>query len=256
MNRAVTANRWRPTATTWLAGSFVVAGSVLAVLFGAWFLLAVAIGAFGPGVLREAGWLRDKDELQLQAAHRAGYHAYVTCGIAAFVSLAYFQSGGPDVADSQNLALLFLALLWCTWFLSALLSYWGPRKTAARILTAVGVFWLGLMIVNNIRFEWSGWPGLLVQSLPAVPLFVLAWTSPRWPRMTGVTLLALSFLTLMLLAEPAQNGTGPIEQVTRVLLFFGPLLACGVSLLTVRRGDDDDDDAEQGDRHHSTVVDL
>jgi hypothetical protein len=247
MNREATTTRWQPTATTWLAGSLVIGGSVLAILFGAWFLLLAALGTFGPGVLRETGWLRDKDELQLRAAHRAGYHAYVTCGIAAFVSLAYFQSGVHDAADSQNLALLFLALLCCTWFLSALLSYWGPRKTAARILTAVGVFWLALMIVNNLRPEWSGWSALLVQSLPAVPLFVLAWTSPRWPRATGVGLLALSLFTLVLLAEPSQNNTGPIEQAIKVLLFFGPLLACGVSLLTVRKGDDDYDDGDERD---------
>jgi len=254
MNSNATTKQWQPNATTWLAGSLVISGSVLAVLFGAWFLLLVAVGAFGPGVLREAGWLRDKDELQLRAAHRAGYHAYVTCGIAAFVSLAYFQSGVHDVADSQNLALLFLALLWCTWFLSALLSYWGPRKTAARILTAVGVFWLGLMIVSNFRAESSSLPTLLVQSLPAIPLFLLAWTSPRWPRTTGAGLLALSLLTLVLLAEPAQSNTGPIEQVIRVLLFVGPLLACGVSLLTVRRGDDDYDDGDERDRSKATVA--
>jgi hypothetical protein len=86
-----------------------------------------------------------------------------------------------------------------------------------------------------------------------VPLFVLAWTSPRWPRTTGVGLLALSLFTLMLLAEPSQNNTGPIEQVIRVLLFSGPLLACGVSLLTVRRSDDYDD-GDEGDRPKMTVV--
>lgn len=254
MSRAATNERWQPTATTWLAGSLVVGGAVLAMLFGAWFLLLAALGAFGPGVLREAGWLQDKDELQLRAAHRAGYHAYVTCGIAAFVSLAYFQSGVREVADSQNLALLFLALLWCTWSLSALLSYWGPRKTAARILTTVGALWLALMIFISLRFEWSGWPALLVQSLPAVPLFALAWASPRWPRGTGAGLVALALLTLVLLAEPAQNGTGPIEQVIRVLLFFGPLLACGISLLTVGKADDDYDDEGEGDRPNAAAV--
>jgi hypothetical protein len=253
MNREATTERWQPTATTWVAGSLVIGGLVLAVVSSVWFLLLAAVGTFGPGVLRETGWLRDKDELQLRAAHRAGYHAYVACGIAAFVSLAYFQSGIQDVADSENLALLFLALLCCTWFLSALLSYWGPRKTAARILTVVAVFWLGLMIVNNLRPEWSGWVTLLVRSLPAVPLLVLAWTSPRWPRATGVGLLALSLFTLIALAEPAENGSGPIEQIIRVLLFFGPLLACGVSLLTVQRDDDDDDEAE-GHRPKVPVV--
>ncbi len=242
MNSETTHQRWRPTATTWLAGSLVLGGAVLAVWSSGWFLLLAALGTFGPGVLREAGWLRDKDELQLLAAHRAGYHAYLTCGIAAFVSLAYFQSGPPDVRDSQDIGLLFLVLLWCTWFLSALLSYWGPRKTAARILTAFGTFWIALMIIDNIRLEWSsGWAALLMQSLPAVPLFVLGWTSPRWPRTTGILLLAIAALTLVLLAEPAQNDTGLVMQIIRVLLFIGPLLACGVSLLSVRSGEDDDD---------------
>jgi hypothetical protein len=58
----------------------------------------------------------------------------------------------------------------------------------------------------------------------------------------------------MLLAEPAQSSTGPIEQVIRVLLLFGPLLACGVSLLTVRRGDDDYNDGDEGDRSKVTVA--
>lgn len=248
MNRETPNERWRPTATTWLAGSLVVGGAALAVLSTGWFLLLSALGTFGPGVLRETGWLRDKDELQLRAAHRAGYHAYLVCGIAAFVSLAYFQSGVPDVGDSQNLALLFAVLLWCTWFLSALLSYWGPRKTAARILTAFGTFWIALMIINSIQLEWSGAAALLVQSLPAVPLFLLAWTSPRWPRTTGILLLVLSAFTLMLLAEPSEKNTGLVEQVIRVLLFFGPLLACGVSLLSVRGGDDYDDDGLAGDQ--------
>ena len=105
------------------------------------------------------------------------------------------------------------------------------------------------MIVNSIQFEWPGAAALLVQSLPAVPLFALAWTSPRWPRTTGILLVVLSVFTLMLLAEPSENNTGLVEQVIRVLLFFGPLLACGVSLLSVRRGDDEyDDDALAGDQ--------
>ena len=239
MNNATTRHRWRPTATTWLSAGLVISGYVLALSSSGWFLLLSALGAFGPGVLREIGWLRDKDELQLQAAHRAGYHAYLTCGIVAFVSLAYFQSGVHDIRDSQNLAMLFVALLWCTWSLSALLSYWGPRKTAARILVAFGSFWVVLMIINNSGREWSGWAALLIPSLLAIPFFVLAWSSPRWPRTSGILLLAISAFTLMLLAESSQNNTGVIEQVTKVLLFFGPLLACGVSLLSVRRGDDD-----------------
>ena len=37
-----------------------------------WFFLLVAVGTLGPGILREIGWLHDKDEFQRRADHRAG----------------------------------------------------------------------------------------------------------------------------------------------------------------------------------------
>jgi hypothetical protein len=68
--------------------------------------------------------------------------------------------------------------------------------------------------------------------------------------MTGILLLAAAAFTLLLLAEPAQNDTGLVMQITRVLLFIGPLFACGISLLSVRSGDgeDDLDDSLVGDQ--------
>jgi len=44
----------------------------------------MGVGAFGPGILRELGWLKDQDEFQRRAAHRAGYHAFAVTGLVAF----------------------------------------------------------------------------------------------------------------------------------------------------------------------------
>ena len=66
--------RW-PTRTNLIAGGMVVAGFLLTGISW-WFLLLAAFGTFGPGILREMGWLRDQDEFQRQAVHRAGYHAF------------------------------------------------------------------------------------------------------------------------------------------------------------------------------------
>ena len=68
--------RWRPTRTNLVAGALVIAGLFLTEI-NWWFLLLTALGALGPGFLREVGWLRDKDEFQRRADHRAGYHAFL-----------------------------------------------------------------------------------------------------------------------------------------------------------------------------------
>ena len=72
--------RGRPSRTTLCATALWILGLALCSLSW-WFLLLVACGAFGPGVLRELGWLHDKDEFQRVADYRAGYHAYLAAGI-------------------------------------------------------------------------------------------------------------------------------------------------------------------------------
>lgn len=50
-----------------------------------WFIMLTAMGTFGPGILREAGWLQDQDEFQRRADHRAGYHAFLVSGVLMFL---------------------------------------------------------------------------------------------------------------------------------------------------------------------------
>ena len=223
--------RWRPSPTNLIAGGLVIAGFVL-IEVNWWFFLLAAAGTFGPGILREVGWLRDKDEFQRRAHHRAGYHAFVTIGLAAFVLVAFFRAGGT-LEHPHRLATFFLALLWFTWFLSSLLAYWGPQKTAARILIAFGSVWLVFAIVSNLGPEWTGWEALLLHPLLAAPFFVLAWLSGRRPRVAGILLLTVAVGFFLLIELPHIARTSILEVITDVtfILFIGPLLASGVALL-------------------------
>ena len=224
-----------------MAGGRVIAGLLLTSLSW-WFLLLTALGTFGPGILREMGWLRDKDEFQRRADHRAGYHALLTSGLVSFVLVAFFRSGGT-MENSHRLATSFLALLWFTWFLSSLLAYWGPQKTAARILLVFGSVWLVFTIISNLGPEWTGWAALLLHPLPAVPFFALAWLSRRRPRVTGILLLAVSVFFFQFFGLFSEGIEGVIS--TTFILFLGPLLASGVALLGAGKKSECPEEAEE-----------
>ena len=240
MSKPQAPKRWRPTRTNLIAGGLVIAGFLLTEV-NWWFFLLVAAGTFGPGILRELGWLRDKDEFQRQAAHRAGYHAFLTVGLVAFLLVVFFRTGGT-MEHPHRLVTFFLALLWFTWFFSSLLAYWGAQKTAARILIAFGCVWLVFTIVSNLGPEWTGWAALLLHPLLAAPFFVLAWLSGRWPRIAGVLLLAVSIFFFQFFGLFSEGIEAVASDV--FILFLGPLVTSGVALLCTGKKRESPEDAE------------
>jgi hypothetical protein len=62
---------WRPSLVTLVATGLIVLGMALTWVNWAFFIL-VGAGMFGPGVLRELGWVHDRDEFQRRGIHRAG----------------------------------------------------------------------------------------------------------------------------------------------------------------------------------------
>lgn len=235
--------RWRPTRTNLVSGALVVAGfALLSVSWG--FLLLVGLGFFGPGILRELGLLHDKDEFQRRADHRAGYHAFLTAGLAACTLVAWLRGTGVPVRNPDELGTLFLAVLGFTWLFSSLLAYWGPRRTAARILIGFGSAWFVFAVVSNTGPEWRGWGPLLRNPLVTAPFFVLAWLSRRHPRVAGGLLLA-AFAALMILFRVGWNDNlSLVTQGVTFVLFLCPLLATGIALLVERARGDLDEDGE------------
>ncbi len=150
-----------------------------------------------------------------------------------------FRVANLDTPEAQWV-MLVLAVLWLTWLFTSLLEYWGAGRTAARVLLVFGSFW-GLFTVAGHLTEPLA---LLMEVVPFVaPFFILAWTAGRWPRLTGVLLLALSAAGFVVLFDLGREFTeGPSRILTFVILLV-PLAACGLAL--VREGGTGPDQTDQ-----------
>lgn len=222
----------RPAPATLVGAALVILGFILAEID--WrFIALCGLGAFGPGILREWGWVKDKDEFQMRATYRAGYHAYLATGLLAFVLVGILRVHEGTIEQVGELVTVLLAVLWFTWFLSSLYSYWGARKTVARILIIFGSVWLIFNIVGNLGTEWKDLVQLVMQSLTAAPFFLLAWVARRWPRIAGVCLLLVTGFFFYLFRLFEIFGPDPLTRgrFMVMVLFLGPLAASGVMLL-------------------------
>jgi len=230
----------RPSPVGLVAGGLVIAGFALTAIHWG-FIVLVGLGTFGPGILREMGWLRDKDEFQLQAARRAGYHGFLAAGLMAFVLMAYYRSHETVTGDPGPAVELVLAVLWFTWLLSSLLAYWGARRMATRILLIFGGVWF-LFVAAGSMGEGS-LTGFIMQSLLTVPFFGMAWLARRWPRVAGAFLLACSafFFWFFGLYEVVTDPFGRGKAMV-IIFFVGPLLTSGIGLLGVEGEEDPDRD--------------
>jgi hypothetical protein len=205
----------------------VVAGLVLGATVDMGWLILFGLGAFGPSVLRALGLLADLDEFQREAARRAGHHAYLAGGLflcAVTIAKSWGEANLDHDAFSASSA---LAVLVVAYFMSRLVSYWGARGAAFRVLLAFGVFWLAFVVLSHPGIE------MLAESLVALPFFVLAFTSRRWPRATGVALLAAAGLAFFIfrLARAFQGNQGAVMVIVALVI---PLAGMGIALLAAR----------------------
>ncbi|NQV13813.1 hypothetical protein HQ531_00035 [bacterium] len=231
---------WHPAHATLVAGVLVLGGFFLTeVNWG--FLSIAALGTFGPGILREFGFLNDQDEFQRRAARRAGYHAFLTAGLFTFLLVSYIRSGERNMGEPEAIVTLILAVLWFTWFLSSLLSYWGPQKTVSRILTTFGAVWLVFVLISHILSPIE----LIMESLVVIPFFLLAYISRRWPKIAGICLIAAACFFFYLFGLYEIFGENPLDRGRGfvIVMFEGPLLVSGIILL--RSGSNADDNEEE-----------
>ena len=207
------------------AGVFLGATVVMA------FLILAAAGIFGPNLLREFGLLRDRDELQQAASLRAAMHAYLIGGLFTLAVVIAHEWGSADLDhNAYSAAILLLAFL-VPYFCSYLTSFWGTQKAAQRILLAFGFFWLLFNVIGNIMSPVA----MIMQSLIALPFFVLAQLSRRLPRVTGLLLLAVAIFAFFFFGlYEAFIATENFGAMAVVLLLWLPLVYSGVTLLGVR----------------------
>jgi hypothetical protein len=218
---------WLPPLPVVVAGILVVTGILLSMFVAMAFLALAGLGAFGPGVLRELGWLRDEDEFQRQAAYRAGYVAYLVGGFTAVLVISALKWREANLDGPVAWVALVLIVLWGSWLFASLLRYWGARKMTSRLLVVFGLFWAAFVVGSH----WTDPAALLMESLVVVPFFLLAWSARRFPRATGITLLVLAAVGFWFFFDTGRTfGTRPTQLLTFVLL-LAPLIACGVALV-------------------------
>ncbi len=224
---------WRPTAVTMAGAALVLLGFLLCNL--SWkFLWVVALGTFGPGVLREFGWVHDQDEFQRQAAWRAGYHAYLAGGLLTFFLVGVFRANASVEVAPAALATTILVVMWFTGLVSSLFGFWGAQRAAVRLLITFGVVWLLFNLLSNIGTEYSGPVAIVMQCSLAVPFFALAYGAKHWPRCSGLLLLAMALFFFLFFDLYAIFGSAdPLGRGRAVVLtlFVGPLIAAGAGLL-------------------------
>jgi hypothetical protein len=224
-----------PGLTGLIAGAFVILGVFLWMFVSKGLLFVAGLGAFGPGILRELGWLGDQDEFQRQAAHRAGYHAFLVGGLATVLAYSALEWWEETLPVSSEWVLLILIVLWLTCLFSALLGYWGARKTAARVLLVFGSFWALFVLANVVteattnRDFGAAAIGALMGTLIVGPFFILAWAAGRWPRTAGFLLLAVSVFFLFFFAPHGAFQWSTV--LVRDSLLMVPLAASGLALL-------------------------
>ena len=217
----------RPATATMVGAVVVVAGFLLAKVSW-WFFALAGVGACGPGILRELGVLKDKDEFARRAEQRAGYHAFLATGLFGFVLVALVRATKSELKNPGELATLMLAMLWFTWLLSSLMTFWGARKASARLLLGFGVAWLSFALADA-GSEPIGW---LMSSLPALPYFVLAGLAWRWPRVAGALMVVVAAVMYVAFGYYSNERMGGLIVNTGVaLMLCGPLVGCGVALL-------------------------
>jgi len=222
---------WLRSPVNLVASTLVIGGFLLTSIDEIWALLMGA-GIFGPGILREFGWLQDKDEFQLRAARRAGYHAYLVGGLMIFTLVALYRHEEPFIEEPSSLVLSIFVVVWFTWLLSSLLSYWGALKMAKRLLFAFGTVWL----LFNIAAGEGNWVTSAMQSLLAVPFFAAALLAQRFPRLVGLLLIAVSIFLFFLFGWQEIFAVKPFKGgLEAIVLFLGPLVVSGVALLAGRR---------------------
>jgi hypothetical protein len=248
-------HRWRRDPIG-IVSFLLIWGGILADIGGYDGMIALTgIGLFLPLLLRELGLLPWIDEFHREATTRASQHAYLSGGIFLVGVMTVFGFGGTHDDHGARFfdevpASLVLLIMALTWYLSRLLQFWGALVGAFRILLgALCVYGVvaavvTIQVVNRLadgELPRRALLGLATIYLPPVFLGLAAWCSRRWPRITGVILLAISAWLLFGYRSTSQllfgSEPGFPWQTRAVLgcLLVAPLLAAGIAFVAGRR---------------------
>lgn len=210
-------------------------GLVLAATVHKGFMILLAVGAFGPAMLRQFGLLDDQDEFQKEAAAQAGLRAYLAGAV--FLMLAVIWQGWDllSVGSEQIPAFGVVTVMLVVYYASYCLSFWDVPKAVSRVLYAFGALWLGFIVLSHAT---EPVPLVLEGLTVAGPFLAGGALCRRWPRVVGVLLLAASVGAAVyfdMLPFGESNPEKVFQHVFMLTLIPLPLAIGGVALLAARR---------------------
>lgn len=203
------------------AYGLIVAGLFLGLGYHVGLLALVALGAFGPDLLRELDLLKDRDELQRHTAAVAGQRAFLLGGlllVAMIIALSWGQAAPPPEAQPLLIVLMWMMVIY---LFTYAFSYWDVRRAATVVLLVFGLFWLAFVLLSHGTEPMTA----LMEGLTVpLPFLLGAWLANRWPRAVGATLVALSVFALFFFDIVT-------DQLLVGLLVPLPLAVVGLALL-------------------------
>jgi len=217
----------------------VLVGFFVAITVHMAFFALVALGAFGPSVLRQLGLIEDLDECQKQASARAAHRAYLAGGV--FLASVLIVRNWSRLSLGEDLvpASLVLILMLVVYGISYCLSFWDPRQAAFLVLIGFGLLWLGFIGLSHATEPVA----LLVEGgLVAAPFFLAAYLSRRWPRPVGALLLAASISAVFFFDLIPAAGTEAMKVFGKIYVILAlplPFAMMGLALLWRRKETDD-----------------
>jgi len=223
--------RWGFSPVGIVAVLLVFAGFFLAVTVHIVFFAVLAVGAFGPGLLRQLGFIRDLDECQKRASVEAAHRAFIAAGLFLTAVIVARNWGKLSLGDDLVPASLVLALVLVVYAVSYCLSFWDPRQAAFLVLLSFGVFWLVFVVLSH-----GNEPGPLFAEagLVAVPFILAAFLAKRWPRVIGLLLLAAGIAAIFFFHLIPPAGATPermFGKIGVIILLPLPLALMGLALL-------------------------
>jgi hypothetical protein len=178
------------------------------------FFALIAVGLFGPWLLRGLGLLK-QDEFREEAARRAAEIALATTGVFLVGVLAANGMGGTysqsvKITYDAIPASLPLVILALSYQIASLMRFWGVRIAASRIFFSLGIVWI-LLTVAVVFLEKASMSAEDIAVFALIALFFmgLAVLSLRRPRIAGGVALLLSILLIWM--------TGFMEAQTKSL---------------------------------------
>jgi hypothetical protein len=236
MNEVRSGSRWNLPRTAWIAFGVILL-SVLVALLRSFIQptlerelyhlsgLLLLAGLFGPGLLRESGLLRDRDEFQAAAARRAGFRAFLTGGIT-LLMLAHFMPWPDPPVMGRELPKLplqtTLLVMLLTYVCSYLLDYWGTRRGATVILGTMAA----LSAFGAILDEMPDLMHVLIDLRFSAGFLLALLIARRYLQVAGLFLFAMLLLILVNAHALANTSHLPI-----LALLTTPPLICGVAMI-------------------------